>query len=81
MPPPFTVKVDNQSAITLAEASIFAKGLRHVNMNLSFINDEVKKGNIALEFVVSKDQLADIFTKPLKKVAHQRAVRLLLTEL
>ncbi len=78
-PRPLDICVDNQAAITLAETNVFSKGLRHVNLNMAFINDVVKKKIISLTFVPSKDQKADIFTKALKTVEFRRAADQLMT--
>ena len=77
VPTPLIIHVDNQAAIVLAET----KGLRHVDLSYSFVNDEVANGTVAVKFVPSKDQLADIFTKALGRVEHERAVKLLMTDL
>ena len=80
-PRPFPLMQDNQSAIILAKTSIFAKGLRHLNLKYHFINDEVEKGTVSITYVESKAQLADIFTKALDRVEHQRQTKLLLSEI
>ena len=74
-----SVRVDNKAAIILPETNVFSKGLRHVNLNKAFINDEVKKKTISLSFVPSEEQKADIFTKALKTVQFRRAADQLMT--
>lgn len=59
--------VDNQAAIKLASNSEHHKRSKHIDVRYHFIRDIVNKKQIALEYVSSKDQLADIFTKPLAK--------------
>ncbi len=81
VPRPLTIHIDNQAAIKLGETSIFAKGLRHVNLSYAFINDEVKKGAVKMEFVPSVEQLADILTKPLKRDQHRLLTAQLLKQL
>ena len=80
-PRPLRLMVDNRAVITLANTSIFAKGLRHVDLSYHHINDEVKKGRVAVEFVGSKDQLADMLTKPLERMELQRMVNRLLSDI
>ena len=81
VPRPLIVKIDNQAAIRLGETSIFTKGLRHVNLSYSFINDEIQKGVVKMQYVPSADQLADILTKPLKRDLHQQMTAKLLQEI
>ena len=38
---------------------------KHIEIRHHFIRDHVQKGDIALEFIETEFQLADIFTKPL----------------
>ena len=38
---------------------------KHIDIKHHFIRDHVAKGNIELNYVESKSNLADIFTKPL----------------
>lgn len=59
--------VDNQASIKLASNSEHHKRSKHIDVRYHFIRDIVNKKQIALEYVSSKDQLADIFTKPLAK--------------
>ncbi len=79
VPKPFPVYVDNEAAVKLAKTSIYAKGLRHVNLRYSFVNDEVRKGNVAVHGVKTEDQMADILTKAMLKVKHWQMVDTLLS--
>ena len=38
---------------------------KHIDIKHHFIHDHVQKGEIKLIFIDTKNQLADIFTKPL----------------
>ena len=40
---------------------------KHIEIKHHFFRDHTQNGDITLEFVSTKDQLADIFTKPLSK--------------
>ena len=40
---------------------------KHIEIRHHFIKDYVQKGDIILEFIQTKFQLANIFTKPLDK--------------
>ena len=54
---PIKIYVDNVSAINLA---------KHINIRYHFLRDQVGKNVIKLGYCRSEDQIADIFTKPLK---------------
>ena len=40
---------------------------KHIKIGHHFLKDHAQKGDITLEFISTKDQLADIFTKPLSE--------------
>ena len=40
---------------------------KHIKIKHHFLRDHAQKGDITLEFVSTKDQLADIFTEPLSE--------------
>ena len=40
---------------------------KHIKIIHHFLRDHAQKGEITLEFVSRKDQLVDIFTKPLSE--------------
>ena len=56
---------DNTSAINLSKNPIQHSRSKHIDIKHHFIRDHVQKGEIELIFVDTKNQLADIFTKPL----------------
>ena len=57
--------VDNQSAIRMAGNSEFHRRSKHIDVRYNFVRDLVRKRVIAVQYVRSEQQLADIFTKPL----------------
>lgn len=67
---PMTLKCDNNSAIKCTQIQ-GAVGLRHLTeVRYHFVKECANRGRIIVEWVASKDQLADIFTKPLSYVLH-----------
>ena len=56
---------DNESAIKIAYNPVQHTRTKHIEIHNHFIQDHVARGDIALSFVSTKNQLADIFTKPL----------------
>lgn len=61
------MRVDNLSAIRLLQNPEFHHRTKHIDVRLFFVRELYRKGKIELEHVASKDQLADVFTKPLAK--------------
>ena len=56
---------DNESAIKIAYNPVQHLRTKHIKIRNHFIRDHVARGDIELQYVPTKDQLADIFTKPL----------------
>ena len=65
-----TVKlmVDNQSAITLSKNPVHHNGTKHIDTRYHFIRQCVEDKNIEINFIRTKNQLADIFTKALGRL-------------
>jgi len=63
---------DNTSAINIAKNPVQHSRTKHIDVRYHFLRDNVEKGNIALEFVDSAAQLADILTKPLDRSTFER---------
>ena len=55
---------DNMSAINLSKNHVQHSKTKHLEIQHHFLRDHVQKGDCVLEFVDTKNQLADIFTKP-----------------
>ncbi|WVZ75552.1 hypothetical protein U9M48_023592 [Paspalum notatum var. saurae] len=58
--------VDSTSAISVAKNPVLHSRTKHIDMRFHFLRDHYEKGDIDLVHVVSANQLADIFTKPLE---------------
>ena len=61
------IKCDNTSAINISKNPMQHSKTKHIEIRHHFLRDHAQKGDIILEFVSIKDQLADIFTKPLNE--------------
>jgi hypothetical protein len=57
--------VDNQAAITLSHNPVFHGKTKHFNIKLYFLREVQKNGDVILIYYKSKDQLDNLFTKPL----------------
>ena len=56
---------DNESTIKLTNNPVQHARTKHIDVRHHFIRDHQQKGDICIENVGTKDQLVDIFTKPL----------------
>lgn len=64
---PTTLCVDNQSAIRLVKNAEHHKRTKHIDIKYHFVREKYENGEVNIIFVPSKEQLADITTKPLSK--------------
>ena len=63
---------DNESVVKLANNPVEHSRTKHIDICHHFLRDHVAKNDISLEGVRTKDQLADIFTKPLDEATFCR---------
>ena len=63
---PTVIYCDNKSTISLTKNPVFHGRSKHIDIKFHFIRDLVKDNEIVIEYCRSKEQVADIFTKPLK---------------
>lgn len=61
--------VDNASAIKLAKNPEFHKKTKHIDVRSHYVREKVVHGQIIIEHIYSKDQVADICTKPIPRVS------------
>ncbi|WVZ80321.1 hypothetical protein U9M48_027807, partial [Paspalum notatum var. saurae] len=64
--------VDSTSAISVAKNPVLHSRTKHIDVRFQFLRDHYEKEDIDLVHVVSANQLADIFTKPLEFDAFTR---------
>ncbi|GJR41447.1 hypothetical protein Tco_1217131 [Tanacetum coccineum] len=61
------IMCDNKGAIDLCKNPVQHSRSKHIEIHHNFLRDNVQKGIITIEKVPSKDIIADILTKPLKR--------------
>ena len=72
---PLLVHTDNQNARLAVLNPLQTARTRHIDIRYKWINQEVKKGQILLEFVGTAAMKADGLTKALDRVKHAVFVR------
>lgn len=60
-----TLWCDNINVIYLSVNLVLYARTKHVELNYHFVRKQVKNGNNHIHFLANKDQLTNIFTKPL----------------
>ncbi|GKA37710.1 retrovirus-related pol polyprotein from transposon TNT 1-94 [Tanacetum coccineum] len=61
------IMCDNKGAIDLSKNLVQHSRTKHIEIHHHFLQDNVQKGNISIEKVLTKDHIANILTKPLKR--------------
>jgi hypothetical protein len=61
-----TILCDNSSTIKLSKNPVLHGRSKHIDVRFHFLRDLTRGGKVKLVYCGSKDQLADIMTKPLK---------------
>jgi hypothetical protein len=62
------LRVDSKSALALAKNSVFHERSKHIRVRHHFIRGCVEEGSIKAGYINTKDQLADMLTKPLGRI-------------
>jgi hypothetical protein len=57
--------MDNKSAIKLLKNQVQHGRSKHIDTRFHFLRDHMKQKTIELEYCNTKEQVVDIFTKPL----------------
>ena len=63
-----TLMIDNKSAIVLSKNHMFLNRSKHMETKFHFIRTCLEEKKMKLEFISSKNQLADLFTKALGRL-------------
>nr|CCA21616.1 putative polyprotein [Albugo laibachii Nc14] len=73
---PIQLFVDNQSAIAIPRNDRYQSRAKHIDIRHHFIREHVKFGNIELEYITTKLQLADFLTKAVATKHFEHLIKL-----
>ena len=62
------IKCYNPSSISISKNPVQHSRTKHIEIRHHFLRDHARKGDITLEFVKIRDQLADILPNPLMRI-------------
>eukprot|EP00253_Pinus_taeda_P027321 PITA_27321 len=65
--PPISILCDNTSAISISKNPVMHLKTKHIPIKYHFLREQVLEQKVKLEYVPSKEQVADILTKPLPR--------------
>eukprot|EP00253_Pinus_taeda_P012851 PITA_12851 len=69
--PPVSILCDNTSAINISKNPVMHSKTKHIPIKYHFLREQVLEQKVKLEYVPSKEQVADILTKPLPREAFE----------
>jgi len=72
---PIIIYEDNQSTISFAKNPIQSERTKHIEVRHHYIREKVAEGKIEVKYMPTSDQVADIFTKSLCRVQHEKFTR------
>eukprot|EP00253_Pinus_taeda_P030309 PITA_30309 len=65
--PPISILCDNTSAISISKNPVMHSKTKHIPIKYHFLREQMLEQKVKLEYVPSKEQVVDIFTKPLPR--------------
>jgi hypothetical protein len=73
---PIPIYCDNTSVISISKNPVMHSNRNHIPIKYHFLREQVAEKNIRVEYVGTKEKVADVFTKPLPwesfEYLHQR---------
>ena len=77
---PTIIRCDNQPCVNMTDNDVHHDRTKHIDIKHHFIRDHVQKGDVKLLYIPTERQQADVFTKALGFVAHQRITNALMKQ-
>lgn len=73
-----TIFADNKSAIRLLKNdNLVSQRTKHIDIKCKFLKQKIEKGEVEITYINTKDNLGDIFTKPIPGTQLMKALLLL----
>ncbi|UYV61341.1 hypothetical protein LAZ67_1004473 [Cordylochernes scorpioides] len=70
---PLIIHCDNRSAIDFSKNNVKNNRSKHIDVRYHHVRERIISGEIKIVYIPTKENLADVFTKTLSKVAHKNA--------
>jgi hypothetical protein len=64
---PISIICDNTSAINISKNLVMHSKMKHIPIKYHFLREQVVEQSVKMEYIATKEQVADIFTKPLPR--------------
>lgn len=71
---PIVIHTDNQSSLKLAHNNTYHARTKHIDIKHHFIRDSLSQHNLKLIYIPTQHMIADVLTKPLPKLKHNKCV-------
>jgi hypothetical protein len=68
---PIPIYCDNKSAINISKNPIMHSKTKHIPIKYHFLREQAAENNIRVKYMGTKEQVVDIFTKPLPREAFE----------
>jgi hypothetical protein len=72
---PFEIKCDNTAAITLTKNASGHSRIKHIDVKHHWIREAVECGDIAVDYIPTDENIADLFTKALPRPQFEKLVK------
>ena len=79
LPEPIELYIDNNGAAAIAQKDLNSARTKHIDVRYHFIREWVQSSTIKIRKVHTSKNVADVFTKPLPKAAHDEHSSVFLT--
>jgi hypothetical protein len=66
---PISIFSENTSSISISKNPVMHSKTKHMPIMFHFLREQVTENNIKLEYIGTKEEIVDIFTKPFPREA------------